>query len=136
MSDPMIRPQHYAKHPSGVECITIVQELSFNLGCAFKYLWRMNDKGNKIQDMEKAIQYIKFERDRLLLREGADPCYKFSPEFLVAFDTWSRFAEPSWRVQNVMTSIATFDLMGKPPVQLQWMRVTLEQLIRQAKIDG
>jgi len=33
-------PDHYNKHPSGVECIDIVEHMSFNLGNAVKYIWR------------------------------------------------------------------------------------------------
>ena len=33
-------PQHYNQHPSGIECITIVEHMTFNIGNAVKYLWR------------------------------------------------------------------------------------------------
>lgn len=59
--DPMVHhPDHY-KHPSNIECIDVVQYMSFNIGNAVKYLWRADLKGNKIQDLEKAKQYIDFE---------------------------------------------------------------------------
>ena len=54
-------PQHYNKHPSGVECIDIVEHLCFNLGNAIKYIWRADLKGNATEDLEKAIWYIQRE---------------------------------------------------------------------------
>ena len=59
-----INPLHYTSHPSGVECIQITRHMSFNIGNAVKYLWRFEDK-NGIEDLEKAIWYIKDEIERL-----------------------------------------------------------------------
>ncbi len=39
-SDTVDHPPHYNKHPSGVECVEISELLGFNLGNAFKYLFR------------------------------------------------------------------------------------------------
>jgi len=33
-------PQHYNNHPSGVECITIIEWYPANTAMAMKYLWR------------------------------------------------------------------------------------------------
>jgi len=57
-------PSHYTSHPSGIECIDVVQWMSYNIGNAMKYLWRF-DKKNGIEDLRKAIQYIEFEIARL-----------------------------------------------------------------------
>jgi hypothetical protein len=65
MSDPVNHPEHYCQNPSGVECITVVEHMSFNLGNAVKYIWRAKQKGFLIQDLEKAIWYIKREIDLL-----------------------------------------------------------------------
>ena len=53
-------PPHYNKHPSGVECIDIVEHMGFNLGNAVKYLWRagLKDGQPTERDLEKAIWYI------------------------------------------------------------------------------
>ncbi len=59
--DPVSHPPHYTKHPSGVECISITEHMGFNLGNAIKYIWRADEKGNVIQDLEKAVWYIKRE---------------------------------------------------------------------------
>lgn len=39
-TDTINHPAHYNSHPSGVECITVVEHLTFNVGNAVKYLWR------------------------------------------------------------------------------------------------
>ena len=51
-------PAHYTAHPSGVECIDVVEHLSFNIGNAIKYLWRADLKGAPIEDLHKARWYI------------------------------------------------------------------------------
>lgn len=61
--DPVNHPSHYNQHPSGIECIQITEHMSFNLGNAMKYLWRAEMK-NKVQDLDKAIWYIKREKER------------------------------------------------------------------------
>ena len=62
--DPVNHPTQYAQHPSGVECITIAEHMSFNLGNALKYIWRADFKGNARQDLEKAAFYIRREIKR------------------------------------------------------------------------
>lgn len=59
------QPAHYKSHPSGIECIQITEHMNFNCGNAVKYIWRNDEKGNPIQDLEKAKWYIQREIDRL-----------------------------------------------------------------------
>lgn len=67
-------PTHYTSHPSGVECIDIARHYCFSIGNAIKYLWRaglkseegMTDKTKEIEDLNKAIWYIK---DRIKMLE-------------------------------------------------------------------
>ena len=54
-------PPHYGSHPSGVECITVTEHFNFNMGNAIKYIWRADEKGNPLQDLEKAKWYIERE---------------------------------------------------------------------------
>lgn len=61
MNDPVNHPAHYTQHPSGVECIDVVEHMSFNIGNAIKYLWRADQKNNPIEDLSKAIWYIQRE---------------------------------------------------------------------------
>lgn len=63
--DPVNKPKHYTTHPSGVECIELSEKLSFNLGNAFKYVFRRDDKENTLQDVSKAEWYLKREIGRL-----------------------------------------------------------------------
>jgi len=65
MTDEVNHPPHYNSHPSGVECITVVEWMSFNLGNAIKYIWRAGQKGFVIQDLEKARWYVDREIERL-----------------------------------------------------------------------
>lgn len=60
-------PDHYNKHPSGVECITIIEWFSLNIGNAIKYLWRAGIKptSSHIEDLRKAKWYIDREITRL-----------------------------------------------------------------------
>ena len=67
MSDSAVNhPPHYNAHPSGVECITIVEHFNFNIGNAMKYTWRAGLKSpNVIEDLEKAAWYLDREIARL-----------------------------------------------------------------------
>lgn len=62
--DPVNHPKHYNSHPSGVECITIVEHMGFCIGNAIKYLWRADKKGPPIEDLKKARWYIDREIQR------------------------------------------------------------------------
>ena len=68
MSDPVNHPPHYTGHPSGVECITIVQHMGFCLGNVVKYVWRADLKGNAVEDLEKARFYL----DQEIARRNAE----------------------------------------------------------------
>lgn len=57
-------PDHYMAHPSGIECIEIVEHMNFCLGNAIKYLWRSGLKGDAIEDLQKAVWYINREIKR------------------------------------------------------------------------
>ena len=71
--DPVNHPSHYTSHPSGVECIQIARHHSFAIGSAIKYLWRAGLKADhgedirakEIEDLEKAVFYIRDEISRL-----------------------------------------------------------------------
>ena len=57
-------PNHY--NVGDIEVIDFIDSwgLNFNLGNAIKYVARCDYKGNKIEDLEKAIFYIKREINR------------------------------------------------------------------------
>ena len=62
MSDPVNHPKHYCSHPSGIECIQITRHMNFCLGNAIKYIWRADEKGKAIEDLDKAIFYLQEEK--------------------------------------------------------------------------
>jgi len=68
-------PSHYTSHPSGVECITITKHMNFCRGNAMKYLWRAGQKGDsidkEIEDIAKAEEYCRIEKERLIALKGA-----------------------------------------------------------------
>jgi hypothetical protein len=67
MADAVNHPEHYTAHPSGVECIDVVEHMGFNLGNAVKYVWRAGRKASatRIEDLQKARSYIEREIARL-----------------------------------------------------------------------
>lgn len=65
INDPVHHPKHYTSHPSGIECIDVTEHFNFNKGNALKYIWRAGDKGNEIQDLQKAVWYLNREIDKL-----------------------------------------------------------------------
>lgn len=65
MSEDVVNhPQHYVSHPSGIECIQITEHMGFNLGNVIKYLWRAEEKGAPLQDLEKAAWYLAREIEK------------------------------------------------------------------------
>lgn len=62
--DPVNHPPHYTRHPSGIECIQITRHMGFNLGNALKYIWRADLKGAAVEDLEKAVWYLKDEIEK------------------------------------------------------------------------
>ena len=66
-NDTVNNPKHYTKHPSGIECITVTEHMSFNLGNAIKYIWRADEKGKALEDLKKAEWYIRRE---IMRRQG------------------------------------------------------------------
>ena len=61
----MNHPRHYTQHPSGVECIQVTEHMNFCLGNAVKYIWRAVEKGNMVEDLQKARWYLDREIERL-----------------------------------------------------------------------
>lgn len=70
-------PEYYNQHPSGIECITIIQHYDFCVGNAMKYLWRAGLKNSgqgiedEIHDLEKSIEYIQFKLKHLKEQRNA-----------------------------------------------------------------
>lgn len=59
--DPVNHPQHYLV--GGIETIDFIEakQFNYNLGNAVKYITRAGHKGNRKQDLEKAVWYLNRE---------------------------------------------------------------------------
>ena len=57
-------PEHYNNIP-GIECIDVVENFNFNLGCVIKYVWRAGFKGTRLEDLKKALWYLQREIERI-----------------------------------------------------------------------
>lgn len=57
-------PSHY-NQISGIECIDVVENFTFNVGNAIKYLWRAGLKHSAVEDLEKAAWYCQREIERI-----------------------------------------------------------------------
>lgn len=63
--DMVDHPAHYNNHPSGVECIDIIEHMPSNVASAMKYLWRCDEKHlDPFEDLDKALWYVKREITR------------------------------------------------------------------------
>jgi len=75
MSDPVNQPPHYRQ--GEIECIEAIEAAltpeefrGYCKGNVIKYLWRMNHKGSKVQDSEKAAWYLTRLTSCLKLKSG------------------------------------------------------------------
>ncbi len=71
--DPINHPLHYNWHPSGIECATIAEGFSYNLGNAIKYIWRCDHKGHAVEDLQKAVAYLNREINRRINEANSAP---------------------------------------------------------------
>jgi len=59
-----VNPKHYF-HPSGIEAIQITKFETFLRGNILKYILRAPYKGEELQDLLKAQQYLEWEIERV-----------------------------------------------------------------------
>lgn len=64
-NDEVANPSHYTHGKYEPRKVIADWKLNFNLGNAIKYICRADHKGNKKKDLEKAIQYLKFELEEV-----------------------------------------------------------------------
>lgn len=122
--DPVNHPQHYTTHPSCVETIDITRHLEFDLGNAWKYLMRFRYKGKPIEDMEKAVWYLRdyvknMTKDRYTMSlEQRTRCagMMFNPNLTQNKITSDMIkvieSESNFYVKQAFTLIATFATYG------------------------
>lgn len=63
MSEAVNHPKHYGGEDNPFEVIKIINHynLNFELGNVLKYLIRADKKGNRKQDLQKALWYLQHE---------------------------------------------------------------------------
>ena len=64
LADSPLSPNHYHWHPV-CEAQEISGHFPHHLGAAIDYIWRAGRKDDAIQDIDKAIRHLEFERARL-----------------------------------------------------------------------
>jgi hypothetical protein len=62
-NDEVNHPSHY-NWMEGIEAVEVCEQFSYNLGNALKYIIRADHKNNFVQDIEKAIWYLRRELNR------------------------------------------------------------------------
>lgn len=106
------KPSHYQSNGVSYdepECIQISRHLSFDMGNAFKYIWRAGEKGDalkELEDLEKALWYISDqENNRSSIKESREAIEIFN---------MMRFAEGSLHMhkKKALESIVTNDFKG------------------------
>lgn len=137
-------PSHYQNVP-GIECIEVVERLSFNIGNAIKYLWRAGEKGNKAEDLRKAAWYLQRETNRV----WASPFdYDAVPD-RYPFDSDTRSKIASYfstqlmaALENIMLGVTKEDPVGLFESALSSVRLEIEAIeaseptAQVAPIDG
>jgi hypothetical protein len=65
-NDKVNHPAHYQSE-TGIEAIEVIEafNLNFNLGNAIKYILRSYKKGAAVEDLQKAMWYLRREKIRL-----------------------------------------------------------------------
>jgi hypothetical protein len=63
MSEAVNHPKHYGGEDNPLEVIKIINHynLNFELGNVLKYVLRADKKGNRKQDLQKALWYLQHE---------------------------------------------------------------------------
>ena len=124
---------HYNNHPSGVEAIVVCRRLSFNLGNAFKYVFRRKEKSElmvsnaeaELKNLDKALYYLKDEKKHLPTGVPTSmPCI----ELLKIAE-----AEPDLMVKGFYLTLEEILVRGVFPQSLQRLIDTVKVLRRKAE---
>lgn len=91
-------PSHYKSHPSGVECIQVIYPLHYGAGNAIKYVWRLGMKDEDLQELRKAVWYVK---------HCIDAGLESDPELLPfdsrqAFLIWAEYEPAGYRFETIL----------------------------------
>lgn len=83
MSKDFVHPWRYL-HPTGIECIDVIERVPFCVGAAIKHLWAAGSKADRGPDIHKAAFYL----DRIL-QDGSESLWCANPHDHIL----SRYAE-------------------------------------------
>lgn len=90
-------PKHYTSHPSGIEAIDLCEHTSFNVGNAWKYLFRAGKKGSWAEDLKKARWYL--DREFARQHNWEEGTYVVFSYVEMTVDSWRSFKD---RMQQVV----------------------------------
>lgn len=94
MSDNVNHPKHYNGRNIGHECIDITQYQTFCTGNVIKYLWRYNNKGTPLEDLQKARWYA---HRASMMQEQVDLNIGYCREILLRLvETTSGYESTAW----------------------------------------
>lgn len=122
-----INPKHYRQHAH--ECIEFTMHMNFNLGNAFKYIWRHKEKNGR-EDLEKAVWYLERQRDdapKFKKLKGKEYCEMHDKLCLIDFniDTHEAmnailYAATDFTEDNISWALACVkDLLKKMPSEME-----------------
>lgn len=91
MNDPVKKPAHY--HAGAIEVIDVIEsfDLNFRTGNAAKYLLRAGRKGDAIEDLKKARQYIEREIANRQGQRGWGDEHEVRPEIWYLATPYSKY---------------------------------------------
>lgn len=100
--DVVNEPSHYTQE-DGLECIDFAFDLTGPWFSVVRYVWRCMDKGNPVQDLNKALRYIDIAEEKGLDKPG-------NPERTqVLSDLWWDAAAGSVEEQRYLTLTSIFE---------------------------
>lgn len=79
-------PSHYNSNASGIECIEIIRSFEFNTGNSFKYIFRRDEKDNYLQDIKKALWYVRDELKKRKKYKVISKIFRYLPNFYKFFE--------------------------------------------------
>lgn len=106
----IINPDHYKSNSLDLNFDLIMKyNLNFNEGNFLKYVFRAGNKDNEIQDLLKAIEYIKFEDFRITTDlNQCEKKEKYTHNFDLKgfkkhfFDLFCEYTYNTWQQKNML----------------------------------
>lgn len=121
--DMVNHPPHYTAHPSGVECVEVIESCGLLVGNAIKYLWRYDLK-HGLEDLQKARWYAERELDRR--RNDSRAIGIFTEAGTRAMERWMA-AEDDGPVRNAIFSLLISETYHGPSAS-EAIRMSLKEI--------